>query len=111
MANKDEVLEAISKCQTILVDQPMMIVEWVYGLKMIMTYESGLALLKAIEHAEKYTKGYSSPSTIEPMEDTDLTITRLPTYRYKMMRTAQLLGISEDELMRTIKHEAIELPF
>lgn len=76
-----------------------------YNETYVLPHEAGMQFLECLKHAEKYVDKYSEGPKIQPLVPGDFKLELLGRQRYVDIKTAQLLGVTLEELENSRKEE------
>ncbi len=91
-------IEEAKKLASASIKSNYMLIEFSYNCKTIVPIADGIKILAAFTHAESYEAGYSKPSRIFPFKEDELKISLMPHADYILIKMANLLEISVDDL-------------
>lgn len=75
-----------------------LLLDFGYSSKLIVPYKKGLEIVAALDHAEVFNRTYSEPDVISPLEEDTLKTTVISHSNYVLIKMANLLNITVDEL-------------
>ncbi len=102
--------EALKEVQKQKAQERYMRLELTYGTYMILPYEAGMQVLKALKEAEYCKTPYSDPPTIKPLGPEDLKFEFYTAEERQQCHMAQLLQVSLRDL-EGLKRQETEPPF
>ena len=76
-----------------------------YDSKLVLEYEAGITVLKALEKAELLNDGYSDRPGIGPLTCDKFKLTTISKTEYERMKMAYLMGITLKEMDEIMKGE------
>lgn len=82
------------------------IVKLGYDDAYILPYEDGVKLLECLKHAERYIDKFGKDTAIEPIGPDGPKLKLMSREHYVDLKTAQLLGITVEEVQNTRKEAA-----
>lgn len=98
--------KAVKTSQTKVVKKPYMVINFSYGLKVIMPYEKGIALLATMENVEEFDEAYSGVSRIRPIDRSKLNASIMSSEEYQQYKVAALLNVPVTEIQEYEKQAA-----
>lgn len=95
---QEEYIKAVQQLQETKIKSNYVVLEFGYGSKFVLPHKDAVVILGALSSIEQLDESYGNPSRITPVDRSKISITMMSAEEYRLVKIANLLGISIDTL-------------